>query len=168
MLLGKLKDEGVNQSWKEYYEARAAETEGAAGAAKKPPGSVRWDGARLWVGDREVMKELSPVRREAVLQGVRALPYIGLGWLIASLAFSSYAATVTAVGEMKDKRLWNMERDLKDQVQKSLKRRRGDVPESTTGMGRERKDRNVQGTTTRSELWRSHCNSTQRTDTASL
>ena len=138
--MGKLKDEGINQAWRDYYEAQktaaaGGEQEAAAGATegaakKKPPGSLRWDGGRLWVGEREVMKAFSPVRREAILQGFRSFPYIGLGWLVTSLALSSYAATVTAVGEMRDQRLETLEKELRDQVRKTMSKRRGDVPVS--------------------------------------
>ena len=101
---GKMADAGVNRSWAEYREAAAAaaaEEEGGGAKAKKPPASIRWDGGRLWVGEKELMRAWGPVRREATLQGLRALPYVGLGWFVAAMVASGYAATVTAVGEMK-------------------------------------------------------------------
>lgn len=145
LFIGKLKDEGVNKSWREYYEAQAAAAgeEGVAQAkeaAKKPAGGIRWDNGRVWAGERELLKAMDPIRKEAVVQGLRALPYVGFFWLVASLALSSYAATVTAVGELRDERLKSLEKDLRAQVRESIKRRRGDIAGGPGGAGRQRRD----------------------------
>ena len=125
--LGKMRDENENRAWQKYRE----------GSGPKPPAGVRYDAGRLWVGDRELMKAWDPVRKEVVLQGVRAQPYIALGWAMAAVIIGGYAATVTVVGELKDERLRNLEKELKERFQKTRSERQGEVQGGAGGVGSE-------------------------------
>jgi len=64
-----------------------------------------WDGEKLRVGGKEVLKFLSVEQRFRLLHALRGSMYAVVGILVAPIIVSGYGATVAAVGEMKDERL---------------------------------------------------------------
>ena len=115
--LGKLNDEGVNEKWKAYAEA---------GGPKPPSTGLRWDSGRLYVGDRELFKALNPVRKMAVVQGLRALSYISLTTIFTTILLRITATTAMVVGESTDPQLNDVAKRLQERSKKkSLEQQRG-------------------------------------------
>ena len=155
--------------------------ESEASQGSKPPRSgfwtrtLSWDGSRLWAGNRELLRSWQPARREAVLQGFRALPYIGLGWVITTLLFGTIATSVDAAGELSDPRLKNLVSEMRSKIEtaaglKQPKTQTGGSqrsPDSVNQAGpagrwRERRDPTGQGARSSGELWRGHRDAIQR------
>ena len=129
--------------------------------------AIRWDGSRLWAGDREILRGVDPLRREAIIQGFRALPYIGLGWIICSIFSGTIGGSVVVATEMNDGRLQNLMIEVKRKIQIT----RGAIPPQGQGSGqrqappdswRGRRDPMGQGPRSGGELWRGHRESIQR------
>ena len=143
---------------------------------KKEPRALRWDGSRLFAGDRELFRGMDPVRRAAFLQGFRALPYIGLGYIITSAFVGTYAGSMTVVGEINDPRLKN----LTAEVRAATEIQQGGIPRSMQsgqsgspnqrgiGMPRERRDPTGQGSRSSGTLWREHRESISKNQSGSL
>ena len=147
MWLGKLHDPSLNQAWKQYYQE----------AGPKPKAGIRWDAGRLWSGEVEMLKAWEPARKEALLQVLRSGPYIGLGFLCGVTIFSGYAATVTAVGEVRDQRLRAMEKQIAEVVQRKMKivrERQGGLPRAPDGQSSEREEPTSHGHSAPSEAWK--------------
>ena len=106
--VGKLHDESVNGRWKAYFEK----------GGQKPPWALRWDSGKLWAGDQELFKALHPARKAAIVQGLRALPYVSLGVFVSRLLMRLYGFSTTAMGEAMDPRLRDVGLRLKEYTQK--------------------------------------------------
>lgn len=72
-----------------------------------------WNGRRLKIGGREVMKSLSAGAKANLVHLLRGTAYVTLGLSIIPLGLSSYGATVTTVKELRDPRLTQLTRELK-------------------------------------------------------
>ena len=127
--------------WPFYGPLFAAE-EAEEGKAR----AMRWDGERLYVNGKEVFKNASAKAKATNLHVWRGGAYVALGLLIAPMVVSGYAATVSAVGELRDRRLEAVISELKaiaESERRDRKERRGEgIEERNTGSAwRERRER---------------------------
>lgn len=80
-----------------------------------------WDGERLRIGGKEVLKQLSADTKARMLHLLRGTSYLVLGLFIVPMALSSYGATVSTVGELRDRRMSAITRALRSQAEEEMK-----------------------------------------------
>ncbi len=83
-----------------------------------------WDGQKMRAGGKEILQGVSSQAKANMLHVSRGAAYISIGLVLAPLFVTSYAATVSAVGELRDPRLQESNRVLKEAVLRSQKQRR--------------------------------------------
>lgn len=89
-----------------------------------------WDGQKMRAGGKEILQGVSSQAKANILHVSRGLAYVLIGWYFAPLFVSSYAATVSAVGEIRDPRLQESNRGVREAVlrnQKERKERSGEI-----------------------------------------
>lgn len=93
-----------------------------------------WDGQKMRAGGKEILQGVSSQAKANILHVSRGLAYVLIGWYFAPLFVSSYAATVSAVGEIRDPRLQESNRGVREAVlrnQKERKERSGEIVKQT-------------------------------------
>ncbi len=97
-----------------------------------------WDGRKMWVGGKEILAGVSSETKATLLHAARGSAYVLLGLFSVPLFVSSYAATVSAVGELRDKRLEEANRGVREAVMREQRVRREKAGEVGRERGRER------------------------------
>ena len=125
-----------------------------------------WDGERLKVGGKEVLKNVSKEAKSAGLHFARGAAYVGLAMFVVPMFVSAYAASVVTVGEMRDQRMGNVMRTLRlvaNKERRGKARAAGEVVgmeprNGERGQDKERRRRDPlgQGERDSGELWRGH------------
>lgn len=98
-----------------------------------PEGEVQkgfWDGQKMRAGGKEILQGVSSQAKANILHVSRGLAYCLIGWYFAPLFVSSYAATVSAVGEIRDPRLQETNKRVREAVvrdQMQRKEKSGDI-----------------------------------------
>ena len=98
-----------------------------------------WDGQKMRVGGKEVLQGVSSQAKANALHVWRGSAYCLIGVFAVPLFVTTYAATVIAVGELKDPRLQAVTRDQRQrrgEVAKQTDARRGVPRERDQGRGR--------------------------------
>lgn len=111
--------------------------------SKAPPeGEVQrgfWDGQKMRAGGKEILQGVSSQAKANILHVSRGFAYCMIGWYFVPLFVSSYAATVSTVGELRDPRLQETNRGVREAVMRDQRQRRekaGDIVKQTDA-GRE-------------------------------
>ena len=93
-----------------------------------------WDGQKMRAGGKEILQGVSSQAKANLLHVSRGWAYCLIGWYFVPLFVGSYAATVAAVGEVRDPRLQECHRGLREAVgrdQKQRKERAGEIAKQT-------------------------------------
>ncbi|KAM0804515.1 hypothetical protein BDR22DRAFT_969841 [Usnea florida] len=91
-----------------------------------PEGEVQrgfWDGRKMRVGGKEILQGVSSQAKANMLHVARGMAYCALGAMLVPLFVSSYAATVTAVGQIQDPRLQDANRRLREAIEREQRQR---------------------------------------------
>ena len=89
-----------------------------------------WDGQKMRAGGKEILQGVSSQAKANILHVSRGFAYCLIGWYSVPLFVSSYAATVSAVGEIRDPRLQESNRGVREAVirdQRERKQRSGEI-----------------------------------------
>ncbi|CAD6590530.1 MAG: hypothetical protein ASARMPREDX12_004403 [Alectoria sarmentosa] len=89
-----------------------------------------WDGQKMRAGGKEILQGASSQAKANILHASRGFAYCLIGLYFAPLFVSSYAATVGAVGEIRDPRLQESNRGVREAVirdQRERKQRSGEI-----------------------------------------
>lgn len=89
-----------------------------------------WDGQNMRVAGKEILQGVSSQAKANILHISRGFAYCLIGWYFAPLFMSSYAATVSAVGEIRDPRLQECNMGVREAVvrdQSERQERSGEV-----------------------------------------
>ena len=82
-----------------------------------------WDGQKMRVGGKEILQGVSSQAKANMLHASRGFAYCLIGWFFVPLFVSSYATTVSSVGEIRDPRLQETIRGLRDAVVRDQRQR---------------------------------------------
>ncbi|KAL8752492.1 MAG: hypothetical protein Q9199_005705 [Rusavskia elegans] len=104
-----------------------------------------WDGSRIRIMGQTVSQGSNA---RSLMHGFRSTGYLAAAIFFGGLIINSYAATVAAVGELRDPRL----KDITDTIYAKNKQRKGD-PEAIKPQS---KDPTGQGDISVSDLWKRH------------
>ncbi|KAF6228878.1 hypothetical protein HO133_006989 [Letharia lupina] len=93
-----------------------------------------WDGQKMRAGGKEILQGVSSQAKANILHVSRGFAYCLIGAYLAPLFVSSYAATVSAVGEVRDPRLHEVNKAVREAVlrdQRQKKERGGEIVKQT-------------------------------------
>ena len=107
-----------------------------AGPLRKPDGW--WDGNRIRIGGRELLRGRLA---KSLVSITRGTAYVLLARYFGGLVVTSYAATVTGVGQLRDPRLKAVQKAITQDLEQSMAKKR---------------DPTGQGPKSASELWKTH------------
>lgn len=82
-----------------------------------------WDGEKMRAGGREIFKGVSAQAKANALHVARGFAYCLIGVFFVPLVVSSYAATVSAVGELRDPRLQDVNRGVREATMREMKQK---------------------------------------------
>lgn len=82
-----------------------------------------WDGQKMRAGGKEIFQAVSTQAKANALHVSRGFAYCLIGAFFAPLFVSSYAATVTAVGELRDPRLQELNQGLREVTLRDMKQK---------------------------------------------
>lgn len=82
-----------------------------------------WDGRKMRVGGKEILQGVSSQAKANLLHVSRGVAYCAVGAFLAPLFVSSYAATVSAVGQIQDPRMQDTNRRLREAVEREQRQR---------------------------------------------
>ena len=91
-----------------------------------------WDGQKIRVGGKEILQGLSSQAKASLVHLSRGVAYCLLGRILVPLFVSTYAATASSVGEIRDPRLKEVNRELTAELQRDLRGIRGQAGETVT------------------------------------
>lgn len=98
------------------------------------------------------------------IMGLRGLVLISFGYAVSGILFSSYGATVAAVGSIQDRRL----KGVRDKINENVSKRTGELSQMQPPRAKAKVDPMGQGERTAAELWRDHRGAiTRKADDAS-
>ena len=83
-----------------------------------------WDGQKMRAGGKEILQGVSSQAKANLLHISRTGAYCLIGGFFVPLFVSSYAATVAAVGEIRDPRLQETQMGVRDAVERGQRQRR--------------------------------------------
>ncbi|CAF9935661.1 MAG: hypothetical protein ALECFALPRED_006512 [Alectoria fallacina] len=89
-----------------------------------------WDGQKMRAGGKEILQGVSSQAKAIILHASRGFAYCLIGCYFVPLLVTSYAATVSAVGEIRDPRLQESNRGVREAVirdQRERKQRSGEI-----------------------------------------
>ena len=95
-----------------------------------------WDGQKMRIGGREILQNVSSQAKANILHVSRGFAYVLIGWYFAPLFVASYAATVSAVGQIRDPRLEESNRGLREAQLRSQIERKEKLGEIVKQSGR--------------------------------
>jgi len=72
-----------------------------------------WDGESMRIGGREILKQVPANLKASGLHVLRGSAYVALGLMVVPAVVSTYGATVSAVGEIRDQRLGGVTAELR-------------------------------------------------------
>ena len=100
-----------------------------------------WDGQKMRVGGKEILQGVSSQGKANILHTWRGFAYCLISVYFAPLFVSSYAATVSAVGQIRDPRLQESTRAVQEAVARDQRQRREKAKDITTQTDAKREGR---------------------------
>ena len=134
----------------------------------------RWSDLSQWNFNQETQelsfREMKLAKGDWVkpaITGLRGLVFVSFGFAVSGILFSSYGATVAAVGSIQDRRL----KSVRDKINGNVSKRTGELSQMQppkAGQAKGKVDPMGQGDRTAAELWKDHRGAiTRKVDDAS-
>ena len=89
-----------------------------------------WDGEKMRVGGREILQGLSSQAKANILHVLRGSAYCLISLFVGGMAVGTYAATVSGVGQLRDPRLQDLNRRIKEATVREQRQEMGKAAEA--------------------------------------